>query len=166
MVTPCIWLETTHTCNPPHYGLWVILYFFTICMYKHCFLPLLLVFVVKCCVKMYCSLPHNPYCCSLPSPAHLHMYQFFTHCLPTIICVMLLSFCIFWMDFISLLLHSSLCVFAPKLACNISTEKSVFYCRWTLRKKVLLSSFPAVHSRPTAISLVSEISSSFSNKGI
>ena len=37
------------------------LYFFTICMYKHCFLPLLLVFEVKF-VKMHCSLPHNPYC--------------------------------------------------------------------------------------------------------
>jgi len=37
-------------------------------MYEHCFLPLLPVFVMKCCVLMHCSLPHNPYCCSLPSP--------------------------------------------------------------------------------------------------
>jgi len=37
-------------------------------MYKHCFLHLLLVFVIECCVKMHCSLPHNhPYCCSLLS---------------------------------------------------------------------------------------------------
>jgi len=89
-VTPCIWLGTTHTCNAPHYDLWLNLYFFTICMYKHCFLPLLLVFEMKYCVKMHCSLPHNPYCFMLPSPAHLHMYQLFTHCLPTIIYVMLM----------------------------------------------------------------------------
>jgi len=42
-------------------------------MYKHCFLPLLLVSVMKCCVKMYCYLPHNPYqCCQLGGfPAQL-----------------------------------------------------------------------------------------------
>ena len=63
-------------------------------MYKLCFLPLLLVFVMKC-VKMHCSLPHNPYklllasfTCVLASPAHLYMYQLFTHCLPTIISVL------------------------------------------------------------------------------
>jgi len=50
-----IWLGTTHPCNPPHYGLWVKLHFFTICMYKHCFLPVLLVFVMKCCIMMPCS---------------------------------------------------------------------------------------------------------------
>jgi len=60
-------------------------------LYKHCFLPLLLVFVMECCVKMHCSLPHNLYCCLLPSPAHLYMPQLFTHCLPIIICVMLMS---------------------------------------------------------------------------
>jgi len=38
-------------------------------MYKHCFL--LLVFVMKCCVKMRCSIHRNPYCCSLPSPMRL-----------------------------------------------------------------------------------------------
>jgi len=47
--TVVIWLETTHTCNPPHYGLWVILYFFLICVYKLCFLPLLLVFCNERC---------------------------------------------------------------------------------------------------------------------
>ena len=70
LATPCIWLETTHTCNPLHYGPWVILYFFLICMCGLCFLPLLLVFAMKC-VKMHCCLPHNPYCCSLSSPVHL-----------------------------------------------------------------------------------------------
>ena len=99
---PCIWFGTTHPCTPPHYGLWVNLYFFTICMYKHCFLPLLLVFVMKYCVEMHFSLPHNPYCCSLHSLcvlallAHLYMHQLLTHCLPTIICVMLMSVALFF----------------------------------------------------------------------
>ena len=49
-MTPCIWLGTTHPCNPPNYGLWVNLHFF-MCIYKHCFLPMLLVFAMKCCTK-------------------------------------------------------------------------------------------------------------------
>jgi len=48
-----------YPCNWPHYGLWINLHFFMICMYKHCFLSLSLVSVMKC-VKMYCYLPHNP----------------------------------------------------------------------------------------------------------
>jgi len=35
--------------NSAHYGLWVNCYFFTIYMYKHCFLPQLLVFAMNCC---------------------------------------------------------------------------------------------------------------------
>jgi len=50
-VTPCIWLGTTYPCNPPNYGLWVNLHFFMMCIYKHCFLPMLLVFAMKCCTK-------------------------------------------------------------------------------------------------------------------
>jgi len=80
-VTPCIWLGTTHPCNPPHHGLWVNLHFFTMCIYKHCFLPMLLVFAMTC-TKMPCPLPHNHYCCSLPSPV----------CLPhLLICTCLIS---------------------------------------------------------------------------
>jgi len=50
---PCIWLGTTHRihpCNPSHYGLWVNLHFFTMCIYKHCFLPMFLLWnvVLKC----------------------------------------------------------------------------------------------------------------------
>ena len=90
MVTPCIWLGTTHPCNPPQYGLWENLHFFMICMYKHCFLPVLLVFVMKCCITMTCSLPHNHYYCLLPSPAHLYMPQWILHpLLATFICVIL-----------------------------------------------------------------------------
>jgi len=46
---------------------------------------------MKCCVLMHCSLTYNPYCCWLPSPAHLYIPELFTHCLPTIICVTLMS---------------------------------------------------------------------------
>ena len=71
MVTSSIWLGTAHPCNPPQYGLWVNLHFFTICMYEHCFLPVLPAFVMECCIKIPCSLPHNHFCCLLPSPVCL-----------------------------------------------------------------------------------------------
>ena len=67
-MTPCIWLGTTHPCNPPNYGLWPNLLFFMMCIYKHCFPPMLLVLAMKCCTKMPCPLPHNHYCCLLSSP--------------------------------------------------------------------------------------------------
>ena len=36
---------------------------------------MLLVFLMKCCIKMPCSLPHNHYCCLLPSPICLsHLF--------------------------------------------------------------------------------------------
>ena len=73
MVTPsCIWLGTTHPCNPPQYGLWVNLHFFMICMYKHCFLPMLLVFVMKYCIKMPCSPPLNSLPIACPPWHHLY----------------------------------------------------------------------------------------------
>ena len=75
-MTPCIWLGTTHPCNPPNYGLWINLLFFMMCTYKHCFPPMLLVFAMKCCTKMPCPLPHNHYCCLLSSLIclpHLHI---------------------------------------------------------------------------------------------
>ena len=69
-MTPCIWLGTTHSCNPPnyHYGLWVNLLFFMMCVYKHYGPPMLLVFAMKCFTNMPCLLPHNRYCCLLSSP--------------------------------------------------------------------------------------------------
>ena len=52
------------------------------CICKHCFLPMLLVFTMKCCTKMPCPLPHNHYCCLLSSPV----------CLPhLLICTCLIS---------------------------------------------------------------------------
>jgi len=100
-VTPCIWLGTTHPCNPSNYGLWVNLHFFMMCIYKHCFPPMLLVFAMKRCTKMPCRL-HQPllllasFTYMLASPARLYMPYLFTHCLPTIICVMLMSIAFFY----------------------------------------------------------------------
>jgi len=68
LVTPCIWLGTTHPCNPPNYGLWVNLLFFMMWIYKHCCPPMLLVLAMKCCTKMSYPLPHSQCCCLLSSP--------------------------------------------------------------------------------------------------
>jgi len=35
------------------------------CIYKHCFPPMLLILTMKCCTNMPCPLPHNHYCCLL-----------------------------------------------------------------------------------------------------
>jgi len=103
-VTPCIWLGTTHPCNPPSYGLWVNLLFFIMCIYKLCFLPMLLVFAMKCCTKMPCPLPHNHYCCLLSSPMCLPHLLICTclisspiACPPSsVLCWCLLCFFLFW----------------------------------------------------------------------
>jgi len=66
----CCLVETyIHRRYSLHYSPWYLCYFFTTCMYKFCFLPLLPAFasVMTCCVLMNCSPLHNPYCCSLPS---------------------------------------------------------------------------------------------------
>jgi len=76
------WEQLIHPCNPPHYGLWVNLYFFMKCIYKHCFLTMMLLVSAMKCTKMPCPLPHNHYCCLLPSPI----------CLPhLLICTCLIS---------------------------------------------------------------------------
>ena len=132
MMTPLIWLGTTYPCNPPHYGLWVKLHFFTICMYKHCFLPVLLVFVMKCCIMMPCSslclktiiaarFLHLYACltCSSvhasilhPLLAHHHLWyvDVFAHCLPTFNCVTVMlmfivffSICIFFFSTVNIM---------------------------------------------------------------
>ena len=146
--SPCIWLGTTYPCNPPHYGLWVWvnLHFFTMFIYKHCFLPMLLVFAMKWCTKIPCPLPHNHYCCLLPSTAHLYMPHLFTHCLPTIICAMLMCivfsffffvfFLIFVICYISLWLHFGLFVyifllsFKPCLVYDRLLIFSFFHCHF------------------------------------
>ena len=116
-MTPCIWLGTTHPCNPPNYGLWVNILFFTMCIYKHCFPPMLLVFAMKCCTKMPCPLPHNHYCCLLSSPICLPHLLIWTclisspiACPPSsVLCWCLLRFfSIFDICYISLWLHFGL----------------------------------------------------------
>jgi len=101
-----------------NYGPWVIFYFFKVCMYKHCFLPLLL--VMKCCVKMHCSRPHNPYCCSRPSPMCL-LHLLICTCInsspiacppSSVLCWCLLCLCLFCY-FGLLLLVYYLCLFWP-----------------------------------------------------
>jgi len=75
----------------------IVLFLHDLYMYKHCFLPLIPVFVLKCCALNPLVSASQPlllftlYACVLASPAHLHMPQLFTHCLPTIICVTLIS---------------------------------------------------------------------------
>ena len=76
-------------------------------MCKHCFLPLLLVFIMKCCDKclalcLITIIASASFTCMRASPAHLYVPQLFTHCLPTITCVMLMSiaFFIFWLYFV------------------------------------------------------------------
>ena len=79
------------------------------CIYKHCFLPMLLVFAMKCCTTMPCPLPHNHYCCLLPSPISICLPHLLIctslisspiACLPSgiimIICVMLMSIAFFY----------------------------------------------------------------------
>ena len=127
----------------PHYGLWINLHFFTICIYKHFFLPMLLVFTMKC-IKLSCSLPHNHYCCSLPSPVclpHLLICTCFISspiacppssvlcwCLSCFFCCFflfyffvicytskILAFCIFWTIYS---IHVTNCYYHPKTVPN------------------------------------------------
>jgi len=70
--------------------------------------------LLKCCTKMPCPLPHNHLLlafltCVLASPAHLYMPHLFTHCLPTIICVMLMSISFFFCFFMFLIYAAFLC---------------------------------------------------------
>ena len=114
--------------QPTPYGLWVKLHFFTMCICKHCFLPMLLVFAMQCCTKMPCPLPHNHYCCSLHTPsclphlfnAHLYMPHLFAHCLPSIICVIMLMSIVFFilLFFIFLLYVAFICDFILACLCT------------------------------------------------
>ena len=139
-MTPCVWLGTTHPCNPPNYGLWVNLHFFMMCIYKHCFLPMIFVFAMTCCTKMPCPLPHNHYCCLFPSPI----------CMPhLLICTCLISspiacppspvlcwciscffiFFIFAICYISLWLHFGLFVYIFSLSFLFLCH-SPFFFNW------------------------------------
>jgi len=99
------------------------LHFFMMCIYKHCFPPMLLVFLfaMKCCTEMPCPLPHNHYCCMLPSPICLP-HLFICTCLislpiacpPSSVLCWCLFNCIFFIFatcYISLWLHFGLFVY-------------------------------------------------------
>jgi len=114
LVRPCIWLGTTYPCNPPHYDLWVNLFFFTICL--HCinivFCPcyLFLEWNVLKCIAL-CLVTLVVAACFL----HLCACFTFTHCLPTIICVLLIDVYrvfLFWMYFslVWFFVYVSICV--------------------------------------------------------
>ena len=74
------------------------------CIYKHCFPPILLVLAMKCCTKMPCPLPHNHYFCLLFSPICLPHLLICTclisspiACPPSsVLCWCLLRFFYFW----------------------------------------------------------------------
>ena len=142
-MTPCIWLGITHPCNPPYYGLWVNLHFFMMCIYKHCFLPMLLVFAMKCCTKMLCPLPHNHYCCLLASPKPICLpHLLICTCLisspvacpsSSVLCWCLLCFFIFAICYISLWLHFGLFVYIFSLSFLFLCHSPSFFklaCRY------------------------------------
>ena len=117
--------------QPPHYGLWVNLHFFTMWIYKHCFLPMLLVFAIKCWTKMPCPLPHSHYCCSLPSPVRLPHLLICTCLISSPIAVFFLLYVTFLCDFIL----ACLCTyFLFRFYCYVYlTGKYVAYKNYKLR---------------------------------
>ena len=118
-MTPWLHLAGNNSSMQPlNYGLWVNLHFFMMFIYKHCFLPMLLVFAMKCCTKMPCPLSHNhyDYCCLLPSPICLHHLLICT-CLisspiayppSSVLCWCLLCFFIFAIGYATFLCDSIL----------------------------------------------------------
>ena len=143
---------TTHPCNPRHYDLWVNLHLFMLCIYRHCFLPMLVVvFAMKCCTKMPCTLAYNQtiiaacfshllICtCLISSPIA---------CLPSsVLCWCLLCFFIFYfflsffllfaICYISLWLHFGLFVYIFSLSFLILCHSPFFLfglpmCIWYL----------------------------------
>jgi len=96
-------------------------------MHKHSFLSLLLVFVMKCYVKMHCSLPDDSYCCLLPSPMCLLHMLICTclnsspiACLPSsVLCWCLL--CLFWWMQLCLFFVCSNCVMCGCSQLKVST---------------------------------------------
>ena len=100
------WKQLIHAAHPHMVYGWIYISSRFVCIniaFCPCYLFLKWNVVSKC---SPCSLPHNHYCCSLPSPVclpHLCMPQFFIDCLPTIIRVMLMSLVFFVCSFVCLL---------------------------------------------------------------
>jgi len=97
----------------------------------------------------YCYLPQPllllaSFTCVLVSPAHLYMYRPFTHCLPTIICVMLMSIvCFILFSFCTLLLCFFLLFSIPLVSLYGLTTSFVInskkdYFNWFKCEPVLL----------------------------
>ena len=105
-----------------------------------------LVFAMKCCTKMPCPLPHNHCCClilspylMLASPAHLYMPHLLTHCLPTIICVMLMSIVFFYFCY---MLHFFVTPFG--LFVYIFSSSFLFLCHSMWLLQFCIVTFPMV----------------------
>ena len=123
-MTPCIWLGTTRPCNPPNYGLWVKLFLFMLCIYKHCLPSLLPVSAMKCCTTMPCPLPHNHYCWLLSSPMCLpHLLICTCHISSPIACPpsSVLCWCLlrFFLYFWYVLPVCSILIFYPKTPASV-----------------------------------------------
>jgi len=103
---------------------------------------------------MPCPLPHNHWCIiaacflqyMLASPAHLYIPYLFTHCLPTIICVMLMSIEFFY--FLFLLYVTFLCDYI--LACLCTYFCLIGFCVSPLFC-LLFSFFLFIHSHPLLV---------------
>ena len=127
------------------------------CIYKHCFLPMLLVFAMKY-TKMPCPLPHNHYCCLLPSPIclrHLFICACLISspiaCLPSsVLCWCLLRFFIFAICYISLWLHFRLFVYMYSLFVLFFVKKKnkMKVCRVRVEPKTI-SIAPITHNHYT-----------------
>jgi len=112
------WLGTTHPCNPPHYGLWVNLRFFTICIYKLFFCPCYLFLqwnvVLKCPALCLITItdariPHLYACltCSSINASSLHPLLAHHHlCYVDVYCVLF-----YFIFFLFLWYVTSLCDF-------------------------------------------------------
>jgi len=115
------WVQLANATHPTDYGLWVNLYFFTICMYKYCFLPLLLVFVMTCCIKMHCSLPHNPCCCF-----SVHFCVFFSLCMCFFPAFVTFDVCV-----VFIAVHSSICGQTFHYGYFVCILYNILYKHWT-----------------------------------
>ena len=105
--------------QPTHYGLWVNLYFFTMCIYKHCFLPMYLFLpwnvVLKClalCLKTIIAARFlHLYACLTCSSVHassLHPLLANHH-----LCYVDVSFFVFFLIF-------AICYFSLWFICFVS----------------------------------------------
>ena len=128
-MTPCIWLGTTHPCNPPNYGLWVNLLFF-ICVsvnivFRPCYLFLLWNVVPKCLALCLITIIaayflHLCAClaCSSVHASSLHPLLVHHH----------LSFCVMLMSIAFFLLFYFFFIYAAFLCDSILDCLCTYFC--------------------------------------